>query len=63
MKRARHTFWGFAVVAVLAIGTLSKAVASPPSALTGVTVAISAIVLVVALALAARILSHLDTHE
>lgn len=60
MRRARRSFWVLVVVSVLATGVLSSAVAAPASPATGVRVAISGLVLIVSVALAARVLHAVD---
>jgi hypothetical protein len=63
MTRARRAFWTLVAVAVLAMGTLSTELAAPASPVTGALVAISGLVLVTALALALRILHHLEPSQ
>lgn len=60
MNRARATFWMLVVVAAAAMGGLSEALAAPPSPAAGLGVAVSAIALVLSVALGARILVRLD---
>ncbi len=55
-RRAHRSFWVLLCVAVLATGSLSSALALPPGPLAGLRVAASGVVLVVAVALAARVL-------
>lgn len=55
-RRAHRSFWMLLVVAVLATGALSSALAGPPGLLAGLSVAGSGVFLIVAVALAARIL-------
>ena len=56
MTRARRAFWALAGVAVVATGTLSRALAWRPSPAAGAVVAIAASVAVIAAGFAARIL-------
>ena len=58
--RARRTFWALVLIAVLATGALSAALKAHPSPAAGATVAISGLILAIALTLAARILLALD---
>ena len=60
MNRARRAFWTLVVVAAIAMGALSKAVAAAPGPVTGAAVAASATVLALSIALAARIVVRLD---
>lgn len=55
-QRARRSFWVLTMVAVVATGSISAALAARPGALTGLRVAISGLVLTAAVMLAARIL-------
>ena len=59
-RRARRSFWVLALVSVLAAGSLSNALASEPGSITGIRVAISGLVLVVAVTLAGRVMIALD---
>lgn len=59
-RRARRTFWALVVVAVLASGSLSAALRATAGPLAGTRVALSGLVLLVALALAARVLFAVD---
>ena len=59
-RRARRFFWILVVVSVLASGTLSDALSDEPAPTTGLRVAASGLVLVVSVALAARILLAID---
>lgn len=58
--RARKAFWTLVLVAVLATGALSVALRARPNPAAGATVAISGLVLAIALTLATRILLALD---
>ena len=60
MNRARHSFWALVVVATAAMGSLSTALAAPPSPSTGVRVALSATTLALSLVLAGRIHARLN---
>ena len=60
MTRAGRMFWLLVLVATLAAGALSHAVAWRPGPATGVVVAVSGLVLVAAGALALRILVRVD---
>ena len=55
MTRVRGTFWGLVVVAVLAAGALSRAIAARPGPAAALTLAGAAIVLALAAGLAIRI--------
>ena len=59
-RRARRSFLVLALVAVLASGSLSAALASDPGPLVGLRVAASGLVLVASIALAARVMVALD---
>lgn len=58
--RARRSFWVLVLIAALAAGGLSTAVAAPPGPAAGASVALSGLVLVASLTLATRILLALD---
>lgn len=58
--RARRFFWILVVVSVLASGTLSDSLSDEPAPAIGLRVAASSLVLVVSVALAARILLAVD---
>lgn len=60
LRRARWSFWGLVGIAMLAAGSLSAALGTGPSPLTGLRVALSGIVLIGALALAARVMVALE---
>lgn len=60
MRRARRMFWILVGMAVLAAGALSSGLAAASSPFTGLRVASSGIVLVVALTLATRILVRVE---
>ena len=59
-QRARRSFWVLILIAVAATGSMSAALAARPDALTGLRVAVSGLVLVAAVTLAARIMVVLD---
>ena len=59
-QRARRSFWVLTLIAVAATGSMSAALAARPGALTGLRVAISGLVLLAAVTLAARIIVVLD---
>lgn len=59
-RRARRSFWVLVLVAVLASGSLSVALASDPGPLVGLGVTASGLVLVASIALAARVMGALD---
>ena len=59
-RRARRSFWVLLSAAVLAAGSLSHALAAEPGQATGLRVAISGLVLVVAMTLAGRAMIALD---
>jgi hypothetical protein len=59
-RRARRSFWILVWVAVLSAGALSAALAAEPSPLTGLRVVGSGLVLVSALALAARVMIGIE---
>lgn len=60
MKRTRRSFWLLTVVAVLATGMLSNALTARASPATGMQVAVSGLVLVICVGLAARVLQAVD---
>lgn len=60
-RKARRAFWVLVGIAILAAGSLSSALGSPPSPLTGLRVAGSGLVLIGSLALATRIMAALGT--
>ena len=60
LRRVRVTFVVLFAVAVLAVGVLEQAAAWSPSPVTGVVVAVSAVVAVTTIALVVRILVALD---
>lgn len=60
VRRARRSFWGLVIVAALATGSLSVALKGHPGPSTGLQVAISGIVLVTTIALAARVMIALE---
>lgn len=55
-RRARRAFWGLVIVAVLAAGGLSASINSSAGPRTGLLLATSGLVLIAAVALAARVL-------
>ena len=55
-RRPVRSFWILTLVAIAAGGSLGAALAAHPGALTGAGVALSGLVLVVAVALAARVM-------
>jgi hypothetical protein len=59
-RRARRSFWTLVLVAVLATGSLSAALNADPGHLAGIRVALSGLVLVSSVALAARVMTALD---
>ena len=60
LHRARRAFLGLVGIAVVAMGSLSSALASEPGPMTGVRVALSGIALIAALALAARVVVAIE---
>ncbi len=58
--RAGKSFWILLVVAFVSVGALSSALTADPSPATGVRVAVSGIVLVVAVALEVRVMTAID---
>ena len=60
VRRAQRMFWALTVVALLAMGALSAALGAEPGPLTGLLVIVSGAVLIVTLALAARLLFALE---
>ena len=58
--RTRRTFWVLTLIAVAAAGSLSAAIQSPAGSIAGLRVAGSGLVLVVATALAARLLIFVE---
>lgn len=59
-RRAHRAFWALTLLAVAAMGSLSAALGAPTGTMTGIRVAVSGLVLVVAAGLAARIMLGLD---
>ncbi len=59
-RRARRSFWFLVVIAMLAAGSLSAALRAGSNPLTGLRVALSGLVLIGSLALAARIMVALE---
>ena len=60
LRRALRTFWILVAIAVMAAGWLNAALAAAESALTGLQVATSGLVLVSAVVLAARVLAAIE---
>jgi uncharacterized membrane-anchored protein len=60
IRRARRSFWILVVGSVLAAGALSDALSDEPAPTTGLRVAASSLILVVSVALAARVLLAFD---
>lgn len=60
LRRAFRSFWTLVAIAVLAAGWLSAALAATAGALTGLQVATSGLVLIVAVVLAARVLAAVE---
>lgn len=58
--KARRAFWVLIAIAVIAMGSLTSALARQPGALTGLTVAASGVVLLLASALACRVMVALE---
>ncbi len=58
--RARRSFWALVLIAVLAAGSLDIALRADAGPLTGLRVAASGLVAVLALALAARVMLALE---
>ena len=56
----RRVFWVLVAVAVLSTGSLTSALARPPGAWTGLTVAASGVVLLLAATLASRVMLALE---
>lgn len=59
-RRALHRFWLLLMVAVLATGALGSALGAAPGPLTGLSVAVSGVVLLGSLAAAARIMIAME---
>lgn len=59
-RTAHRSFWVLLIVAVLAAGSLTDALASTPAPATGLRLAVSGLLLVVSTALASRVLAALD---
>lgn len=59
-RRARRSFWTLLLVAVLASGSLSAALSSDPGHVVGLRVAVSGVVLIAAIILAARVMGALE---
>jgi hypothetical protein len=55
-RSPRRSFWILVALAVPATGALTSAIAAPPSSLTGLRAAASALVLTASLALATRVM-------
>lgn len=55
LRRARRTFVGLLVIAIIAAGSLNAGLGSGSSPMTGLRVAVSGVFLIAALALAARV--------
>ena len=60
MNRARRSFWLLVGVAVLAVGGLSQAVSAQAGPLAAIGLATSALLLVVSLMLAARVMVAIE---
>ena len=60
VRRAQRMFWMLTVVALLAMGALSAALGADPGPLIGLLVIFSGTVLIMALALAARVLIAME---
>ena len=60
LRHARRAFLGLVGIAVVAMGSLSSALASEPGPMTGVRVALSGIALIASLALAARVVIAIE---
>jgi len=60
LARARWAFWVLVVVAIVAAGSLTAGLGTDPSPVTGLRVAVSGIVLIGSLALAARVMVALE---
>ena len=58
-KRAYRSFWVLVGVSVLAIGSLSSALAAHSSPLTGIRVAVSGLILIASLILTTRVMTAL----
>ena len=54
-QKVTRRFWQLVAVTVLATGSLTSALAAPPSPLTGLRVAISGLVLIASLTLTVRV--------
>ena len=59
-RRAQRSFWVLTGLALLAMGTLSTALAAAPGPMTGLLVIVAGTALVAALGLAARVLLALE---
>ena len=60
LRRAFRSFWILIAIAVLAAGWLSAALAAAASALTGLQVATSGLIVICAVVLAARVLAAVE---
>jgi hypothetical protein len=58
--KPRRAFWVLVAIAVLAMGSLTSALARPPGPWTGLAVAASGVVLLLASALAGRVMLALE---
>lgn len=59
-RRANRSFWLLLAVSILAAGAVGDALADDPSQVTGLRLAASGLLLVVSVALAARVLLSVD---
>lgn len=60
LRRAHRSLWTLVAVTIAMAGALTGSLAAPPGPLTGLSFAVSAVVFVVALALAARVTIALE---
>lgn len=58
--RARRVFWVLVVLAVLATGSLTTALAAPPGTVTALRVAVSGLVAMISVTLATRVMIALQ---
>lgn len=60
LRRAHRSLWVLIAISILAAGWLSAAVSSPPGPMTGLSFALSAMLLLAAMMLAARVVIALE---
>ncbi len=58
--KARRSFWVLVAVAILATGSLSRSLTAPPSPATGLALALSGLIALLAVSLAVRVMTALS---